>query len=170
MKDAVSFERCQKLHPDVRQEAIETLEKIELSFPPTIRVRVVQGLRTIEEQNELYAQGRTKPGKIITKARGGKSFHNWGLAIDFAILYDKDNNGSFEELSWDIQKDFDIDGKKDWDEVRTAFEAKGWEWGGRWRTFPDYPHLQKTFGYTSSQLLVRYNRNMFIDGTKYLKL
>lgn len=170
MKDAISLERCQKLHPAVRQEAIETLEKIETLFPPTVRVRVVQGLRTIEEQNELYAQGRTKPGKIITKAKGGKSFHNYGLAIDFAILYDKDGNGTFEELSWDIQQDFDIDGKKDWDEVRTSFEAVGWEWGGKWRTFKDYPHLQKTFGYTAAQLFVRYNRNMFIPNTRYVKL
>lgn len=170
MKDAATLERCQKLHPAIRQEAIDTLEMIETLFPPTVRVRVVQGLRTIEEQNDLYAQGRTKPGKIITKARGGKSFHNYGLAIDFAILYDKDNNGTFEELSWDIQKDFDIDGKKDWDEVIAAFEAVGWQSGGKWRTFKDYPHLQKTFGYSAAQLFSMYNRNMFIPNTRYLKL
>lgn len=170
MRDAISLERCQKLHPDVRQEAIDTLEKIETILPDNIRVRVVQGLRTIEEQNDLYAQGRTKPGKIITKARGGKSFHNYGLAIDFALLYDKDNNGSFEELSWDINKDFDKNMKKDWDEVVEQFEAKGWEWGGKWRTFKDYPHVQKTFGYSASQLLDRYHRGIFISGTRYLKL
>ena len=86
------------------------------------------------------------------------------------MLYDTDGNGSFEQLSWDINKDFDRDTKKDWDEVIAAFEAVGWESGGKWRTFKDYPHLQKTMGYSVDQLFVRYKRNMFIDDTRYLKL
>lgn len=170
MRDKISFERLQKLHPAIRQDAIDTIELIEQGFPDKIRVRVVQGLRTIDEQDELYAQGRTKPGKIITKAKGGKSYHNFALAFDFALLYDNDGNGSFEELSWNLFRDGDADGKKDWDEVITAFEAKGWESGGKWRTFKDYPHLQKTFGYSVSQLFDRYNRKIFIPGTKYLAL
>ena len=170
MRDLISYNRCMKLHPAIRQEAIDTLESLELSFPPNIRVRVVQGLRTIEEQNDLYAQGRTKPGKIITRARGGKSYHNYALAIDFALLYDKDGDGKFEELSWDINKDFDRDDKKDWDEVIEAFEAKGWESGGKWRTFKDYPHLQKTLGYSVAQLFDKYKRKDFIPGSRYLRL
>lgn len=43
---------------------------------------ITQGLRTISEQNALYAQGRTKPGKIVTNAVGGNSWHNYGLAVD----------------------------------------------------------------------------------------
>lgn len=170
MRDLISFDRCMKLHPAIRHEAIDTIELVEQGFPDNIRIRVVQGLRTIEEQNELYAQGRTKPGKIITKARGGKSYHNYSLAIDFALLYDNNGDGRFEELSWDINKDFDRDDKKDWNEVIEAFEAKGWESGGKWRTFKDYPHLQKTMGYSVAQLFDKYNRKDFIPMSRYLRL
>ena len=163
MRDAISLERCQKLHPKVRQEAIEAIQEAEAGFPSNIKVRVVQGLRTIEEQNELYAQGRTKPGNIVTKAKGGKSLHNYGLAIDFALMYDKDYNGNFEELSWNIAKDGDKDGKKDWDEVVAAFEKRGWSWGGKWRTFKDYPHVQKDFGFSVSQLFAKYKPNEYVD-------
>lgn len=41
------------------------------------------GTRTMKEQDELYAQGRTRPGKIVTAAKGGESAHNFGLAFDF---------------------------------------------------------------------------------------
>lgn len=163
MRDDATLVRCNKLHPKVRQEAIDTINKVEQGFPPNIKVRVVQSLRTIEEQDEIYAQGRTKPGKIVTKAKGGKSYHNYGLAIDFAIMYDENNDGKFELLSWDIAKDGDKDGKKDWMEVVDAFKALGWEWGGEWHTIKDFPHLQKTFGFTVSQLFAKYKPGEYVD-------
>ena len=43
----------------------------------------VSGYRDPKEQDAKYAIGRTQPGKIITNARGGWSWHNWGLAMDF---------------------------------------------------------------------------------------
>lgn len=170
MRDEISANRVANLHPAVRDEVIATIAQIEAGFPPNIKVRVVQGLRTIAEQNALYAQGRTKPGAVVTNAKGGKSYHNFGLALDYAIMYDKDGNGEFEELSWNLVKDGDKDGRKDWDEVREAFEAKGWKWGGKWRTLKDYPHLQKTFGFTTSQLFKKYNIKEFIPGTEYVKI
>ena len=85
MRDTISLERCQKLHPLVSQEAIDCIEAAEATFPGNIKIRVVQGLRTIEEQNALYNQ---RPR--VTKAKGGQSYHNYGLAIDFCLLYDKD--------------------------------------------------------------------------------
>lgn len=48
--------------------------------------RVVQGRRTIAEQNGLYAKGRTVPGNIVTNAPGGSSAHNFGLAADIAPM------------------------------------------------------------------------------------
>jgi len=57
---------------------IDFLEASEKEFKP----RILYGYRSIQEQNEIYAQGRTKPGKIVTNAKGGQSFHNFGLAID----------------------------------------------------------------------------------------
>lgn len=170
MRDAISLERCQNLHPSVRQEVIDTITKVEQGFPPNIKVRVVQGLRTIEEQDALYAQGRTKPGKKVTNARGGKSYHNYGTAIDFAIMYDHNGDGKFEILSWDISKDADKDGKSEWMEMVDAFKAIGWQWGGEWHSIKDYPHLEKSFGYTVSQLFAKYNAKDFIPGNKYLNL
>jgi len=102
-------------------------------------------LRTFAEQDALYAQGRTKPGAIVTKAKGGQSYHNYGLAVDIVLLVDKDGNGTFETASWDTKSDFDGDKKSDWQEVVAIFKRYGWEWGGDWR-FVDAPHFQKTFG------------------------
>ena len=51
-----------------------------------ITINVIGGLRTYEEQNELFAQGRTKPGRIVTNARGGFSNHNFGIALDVGVF------------------------------------------------------------------------------------
>lgn len=170
MRDKISITRAKLLHPAVRDEVVNLIDQVEKDLPSSIAVRIVQGLRTIDEQNELYAQGRTKPGNIVTKARGGSSYHNYGLALDFAILVDKDGNGTFDEVSWDIKKDNDKDGTADWLEVVKVFEAAGWEWGGKWSSIKDYPHLQKTFGYKWQTLIERYNKKDFIPGTKYVRL
>jgi len=45
-------------------------------------LRISSGFRSIEEQNQLYEQGRTVNGHIVTEAPGGRSIHNFGLAID----------------------------------------------------------------------------------------
>lgn len=168
MRDAVTSSRVALLHPAIRDEVAATIDAIEANLPLNSKVRIVQGLRTIDEQNALFAQGRTKEGQIVTNARGGKSYHNYGLAIDFAIMYDKDNNGSFEVLSWDLNYDFDKDGISDWQEVVKAFKAKGYEWGGDWHSITDNPHLQKTFGYTVTQLYQKYLTGQLENG--YVKL
>lgn len=168
MRDKVSEQRVQLLHPKIRDEVKALIEKAESGFPPKIAIRIVQGLRTIAEQDALYAQGRGMPGKKVTNAKGGKSFHNYGLAFDFALIYDIDGNGTWETLSWDLAKDFDSDRIPDWKEVVKVFEDAGYEWGGRWATIVDAPHLQKTFGFKWQQLLVRYNEGDFID--KYVRI
>ena len=73
MRDKVSEGRVALLHPAVRAEVKQLIEQAESGFPPYMAVRIVQGLRTIAEQDALYAQGRTKPGPIVTKAKGGSS-------------------------------------------------------------------------------------------------
>lgn len=170
MRDYISVNRAANLHPKIRQDVIETIDIAESKFPKNIAIRIVQGLRTIDEQNALYAQGRTKPGNIVTNAKGGQSYHNYGLAIDFAILYDKDNNGSFETLSWDLVKDFDRDGEADWMEVVEVFESRGWSWGGRWKSIKDNPHFEKSFGYSTPKLLEMYKNKQIIPGTPYVNL
>jgi peptidoglycan L-alanyl-D-glutamate endopeptidase CwlK len=168
MRDAISKQRVSLLHPAIRSEVEALIDKAESGMPATMKVRIVQGLRTIEEQNALYAKGRTAPGPKVTNARGGKSYHNYGLAIDFAILYDKDGNGSFETLSWDIFYDHDKDGKRDWMEVVEVFKAAGYKYGGDWISLKDYPHMEKSFGYTTSQLFAKYKLKEFLPEQKYV--
>lgn len=163
MRDKISVDRVKLLHPKVRVEVHTTIDEIEAFWPLNVCIRVVQGLRTIDEQNALYAQGRTKPGKIVTKATGGKSYHNYGIAFDFALMYDKDTNGTYETLSWD-------ENDPHWKEVVKAFEAKGWFWGGNFSTIHDAPHLEKSFGFKVAELLDKYTKQEFIAGTKYLKI
>ena len=168
MRDYISINRVANLHPKVREDVKKCIEEAESKFPANMAIRVVQGLRTIEEQNALYAQGRSKPGPIVTKAVGGKSFHNYGLAIDFAILKDVDGNGTFETLSWKTTEDFDKDGVADWMEVVAVFKKYGWVWGGDFNSIKDNPHFEKGFGLSVSQLLALYNKPQRIPGTPYV--
>lgn len=165
MRDKITEQRIALLHPARRYEVAKILELAEAKFPKNMAIRIVQGLRTFAEQDALFKQ-RPK----VTNAKGGQSLHNYGLAIDFAILRDKDGNGTYEELSWDVTADFDKDGVIDWQEVVQEFEKAGWEWGGKWRTFKDLPHCQKTGGYTWQQLLAKYQKKDFIPGTTYVNL
>ena len=164
MRDLISLERCKKLHPKIVQEVIDTITKVEAGFPANIRIRVVQALRTIAEQDALFAQGRTKPGQIVTNARGGSSYHNYGLGIDFAILYDKDGDGNFETLSWNTTLDGDKDGIADWQEMVKAFKDLDYHWSGENRTFKDLPHIEKSFGYTVKQLRAKLASNDTTNG------
>lgn len=170
MRDKISFDRAQLLHPAVRQEVIDCIDKVEAGFPANMAIRIVQGLRTFAEQDAIYAQGRTAPGKRVTNSKAGQSYHCYGLAVDVAILYDKDGNGTFETLSWETAKDFDKDGEADWMEIVDIFERAGWTWGGRFHSIPDAPHFEKHFGIHWKKLLELYNSGNFVAGTKYVKI
>lgn len=170
MRDKVSIDRVAKLHPKIRDEVRSLIDAVEAKFPATIAIRIVQGLRTFAEQDELYAKGRGNPGSKVTNSKGGQSYHNYGLAIDFAILYDKDGNGAYETLSWDLLKDFDKDGIADWLEVVDVFEDAGYTWGGRFNSIKDNPHLEKNFGLHWKELLRRYNAKDFIDQVDYVRV
>lgn len=90
-----------------------------------IDIIITQGFRSIAEQNALYAQGRTKPGKIVTNAKGGQSKHNFGKAFDICFL---------------INKKASYVGP--WDKVGSIGEKCGLIWGGRWTKFVDKPHFE----------------------------
>lgn len=139
-----SAARLVGLHP-VLLAAAKAL--IEQSYSRGVPIVITQGLRTIAEQNALYAQGRTKPGPIVTNAKGGTSYHNYGLAFDFAILLP---NG--KSLSWDMKRDGDKDKTADWQEVVQEGKRMGLEWGGDWTSFKDASHFQMVFGLTTAQL------------------
>jgi len=102
-----------------------------------IKVILTDAYRSIEAQNALYAKGRTAPGGIVTKARGGYSWHNFGLAADYAFII----NG---KVTWNGP----------WDTFGRIAKECGLEWGGSWKTFKDRPHVQWTGGRTLAQMRV----------------
>jgi hypothetical protein len=53
-----------------------------------MQIRITETLRTFERQAQLFSQGRTKPGKIVTNASPGQSNHHWGLALDCYPILD----------------------------------------------------------------------------------
>lgn len=91
-------------------------------------VRVVQGYRTYEQQNQLYAQGRTTPGPRVTNAPGGFSYHNFGLAFDV---------GLFQRPALEYLRDSPV-----YDALGNVGKLRGLSWGGDWKSFRDRPHFQ----------------------------
>lgn len=168
MKDSVTLERIKTLHPKLREEALDIYDEICKRLSGKAMCRFTFTLRTIAEQDGLFALGRTKPGKVVTKAKGGLSYHNYGLAIDIVLLLDREGDGKFTEVSWDTKGDYDKDGVSDWMEVVQVFKESGWEWGGDWK-FVDGPHFQKTFGKSVRELLSLY-KSKKVDANNYVLL
>ena len=102
-----------------------------------IRVLITSTLRDFEKQNALYAQGRTVAGRKVTNAKGGYSYHNFGLAFDFVPIV----NG---KAAWENTALFNKCG--------AIGEAVGLEWAGRWKSFKEMAHMQDTGGKTLVQL------------------
>lgn len=164
--DKITLERIELLHPKVREEVKAIYKEICEALKGRAICRFAYTLRTFKEQDELFAQGRTKPGKRVTNARGGQSYHNYGLAVDIVLLVDKDGNGTFESAAWDTKTDFDGDKVADWQEVVAIFKRHGWAWGGDWR-FVDPPHFEKTLGYSVAQLQ-KLHRDKKVDKNGYV--
>lgn len=95
---------------------------------------ITQGMRTHAEQDRLYAQGRTAPGSKVTNARGGQSLHQFGVAAD--LCFDSSDKPGLQP---------------DWSHKRYApigdyADGAGLEWGGRWSSLKDLPHVQLPLG------------------------
>ncbi|ANY67747.1 hypothetical protein BBD42_15690 [Paenibacillus sp. BIHB 4019] len=141
---AKSAARLSGLLPVVKAAAEALIER---SYKRGVPIVITQGLRTYAEQDALYAQGRTKAGSIVTNARAGYSYHNFGVAIDFSLLSEDGRS-----VYWDTKRDADKDGIADWNEVVAEAKALGFAWGGDWTSFKDYPHFEMTFGLSTAQL------------------
>lgn len=124
MNDA-SRRRLDKVHPALATRVQALLETL---MQNGMQVEVVQGLRTFAEQDALFAQGRTRPGPVVTRARGGQSNHNYGLAVDLVPF----NNG---QPNWNAPLGV-------WTTIGSEAEKLGLEWGGDWKKFVDKPHVQ----------------------------
>lgn len=129
--DALSEARLAEVHPKladlVRKMADQLAEE-------NINIRVVQSLRTYREQAALYAEGRDADGnvvdksKVVTNAKPGTSWHNYGLAVDVAPF-----DGGIPD--WNASHPA-------WQRIVAIGEGVGLVSGSTWRTFPDWPHFQ----------------------------
>lgn len=113
------------LHPQLRRKAMEL---VRICAKKGLKIGIGECLRTAAEQDALYAQGRTKPGKRVTNARGStySSQHQWGIAFDF---YRNDGTGAYNDDGNFFQK------------VGTIAKSMGLGWGGDWKGLTDQPHL-----------------------------
>lgn len=115
-----------------------------------LKIKITQTIRTVAQQDELYAQGRTKPGNIVTKAKGSSysSMHQWGIAFDICR---NDGQGAYNESGQFFEK------------VGEIGKSIGLEWGGDWTSIIDKPHFQLSdWGSTPTKLKAQYgNPNNF---------
>lgn len=156
MKDQVSIPRVALLHPKFRQQATDFINDLEAK---TGRVwRVAEGYRTFQEQADIYAQGRTKPGKVVTYSPPGTSYHNWGLAVDIApIIFDA--NGKPKDLDWNFN----------FKTIRPIALAHGLQCGMDF-PHPDMDHFENKFGMNWRDMLHKYTVKDFIAGTTYINI
>ena len=111
------------LHPTARSYARALVNK---AASIGIDIKVISGLRTFAEQDKLYAQGRTTPGKKVTNAKGGQSNHNYGIAFDVGV---------FDGTKY-------LPTSPKYKVVGGLGQDLGLEWGGKWTTIVDEPHFQ----------------------------
>lgn len=130
---ALNQRRLTGLHPILAARAGSL---IDLCAHSGVALLITQGFRTFAEQDALYAQGRGTPGNLVTWARGGQSYHNYGLAFDFVPL------DTLGKADWEV-------GHPAWQQTADLGESVGLEWGGRWSPKKrDVPHFQYTSGHT----------------------
>lgn len=103
-----------------------------------IDLLVTSTYRDNESQNALYAQGRTAPGKVVTNARAGQSYHNYRCAVDVVPI----RHG---KPVWDSKDAV-------WQTIGALGKAAGLEWAGDWKRFKELAHFQYTGGLTLAQL------------------
>lgn len=115
-----------QLHPEL-QLRVTSLQQI--CAKQGLLIGIADCFRTVEEQNALYAQGRTTAGSIVTNANGNTytSMHQWGVAFDFIR---NDGLGAYNEANNFFEK------------VGQLGKSISLEWGGDWTSFVDRTHFQ----------------------------
>lgn len=126
-----SLKKLEGLHPNLQNFFMELIKISPYDFS------ITQGIRTAEEQNKLYQQGRTTQGKIVTNCDGYKIKSNHqiksdglGHAGDIAVLI---NN----KITWNERYY-----KKVAVAARILMQKYNIKWGGDWKNFKDLPHFE----------------------------
>ena len=126
-----SLKKLERLHPNLQNFFMELIKISPYDFS------ITQGIRTAEEQNKLYQQGRTTAGKIVTNCDGYKLKSNHqtksdglGHAGDIAVLV---NN----KITWSERYYKEVAMS-----ARILMQKYNIEWGGDWKNFKDLPHFE----------------------------
>jgi peptidoglycan LD-endopeptidase CwlK len=136
--DTISENRLREIFPLLADKVRNMASALETEG---VIIRVVQSLRTWADQSALYLKGRDEKGQIIdrtavvTNCPGGKSYHNFGLAVD-CVPSTYGNDHPFDP---DWNSDHEV-----WKKMISAGLSVGLQSGAAWRTFPDFPHFQLT--------------------------
>lgn len=136
----VSEARLKELHPGLAERIRQVARLLE---PEGINLVVVEGLRTWNEQDRLYDEGRTAgaPGQVVTNAAGGHSWHNFGLAVDcapeIAAL------GPLAGIDWNPKH-------PQWKRMEAVGVSVGLVTGANWLRIKDCPHFQLTGRFPTS--------------------
>jgi len=142
LTDLLSAKATNQLRPKVQRAADAVVAEMKRHGHP---VRIVEGFRTLERQTELYNQGRTTPGAVVTNAKAGQSLHNYGVAADF--VFRREGYNASDTL---------------WALLGAVGKKQGFTWGGDWNGFVDRPHFEMKLGYS----LRDFQKNK-IDWNKY---
>ena len=147
------------LHPVIAPKVLKLLKNATFQ---NLYVILFQGIRTFQMQDDLYKQGRGPNGeivdksKVVTYAKPGTSWHNYGCAVDIVM-----NDGPRPQIhpTWDDFIDANKDGVNDWMSMGQLGKELGFEWGGEFKEFIDVPHFQYHNGIVSTKdALVMYNQ------------
>lgn len=150
--DAISEAHLGEIHPALADRVRQMANR---SATEGCEIRVTQGLRSWSKQDELYKRGRSEPGNpcshdgllhsvgscalhpmglTVTKATGGESWHNFGLAVD--VVPDDISKPGFQ-ADWNAAHPA-------WKRLVEIGKSLGLTAGAEFRTFPDFPHFQLT--------------------------
>jgi len=123
------------LHPKAQEKARQFMQAVlPIMAQRGVVARIISGTRSYAEQDALFAK---RPQ--VTKARGGYSNHNFGIAWDIGLFREKDY----------------LEDSPLYRECGEIGRSLGLEWGGDWKSFKDEPHFQVPTGLTMAQLRAR---------------
>ena len=154
----ISSRKLSDLDNDTRKAADAALADCDAAG---LDVLIYCTYRDFEAQADLYASGRTEPGKWKTKAKAGQSWHNWRCALDLVPLrhgkpiWGATGNGIDADPTDDERDDLEL-----WQKVATIFKAHGFEWGGDWPRARDFPHFQRPDGQSLNLMLARFPKGL----------
>lgn len=131
----INSRKVEDLHPKM-QEICQ--KHIDACAKRGVKIIVTSTLRDQEYQESLYAQGRTTPGKIVTKAKLIGP-HAFGLAYDVAPI-----TADGKTVLWNDNTKWTIIGQEG--------KKLGLTWGGDWKSICDKPHFELTDGLTAADL------------------